>query len=136
MAARKVRNVEPVKHNLPPFNFVPDRETDLQIVIGKCDNVPRIQEFIHRRRRQLIIHSVIYYRMDDSIVSDYTWQEWANELRDVQNAHPELKSIGFHDELFAEWDGSTGMHLDLHEYYSQATRILSYHREKHGLLQL
>ncbi|QVW28579.1 putative DNA ligase [Erwinia phage pEa_SNUABM_8] len=136
MSKRNLKHLEIPQHTLPPFTFVPDRKTDRQIAEGKCDNIPRIQEFIHRRRRQMIIHSVIYYRMDDSIISDYTWQDWANELRDVQNRWPELKAMGYHDDLFEEWDGSTGMHLDLVQYYSQAQRILGYHREKHGELLL
>lgn len=116
------------KHNLPAFSFLPSAETDEQIVLGTLDNTVRIQEFIHRRRRQMIIHSVIYYRMDDNVISDDQWQEWANQLRDVQNRYPHLKAIGYHDDLFEEWDGSTGMHLDLHQYYTQAQRIIGYHR--------
>lgn len=118
-----------LKHGARPFNFTPNAETDSLIVSGEQVDNSHVHEFIYRRRRQMIIHSVIYYRLNDSIVSDHTWQSWANELRDVQNRWPELKYIGYHDDLFVDWDGSTGMHLDLPEYYSQAQSILAYHQK-------
>ena len=42
-----------------------------------------IAELINRRRRQLLVHSIIYYRFDKNIVSDSVWTEWAIELADL-----------------------------------------------------
>lgn len=131
---KKRKTVEPTKHKFPPFDFVATSEIDAGIVLGTVTDTDRIREFIHRRRRQMIVHSVIYYRLNDNIVDDHTWQEWANQLAAVQKMHPTLKCIGFHDELFDDWDGSTGNHLDLVEYYSHAQSVLGYHREKYGML--
>lgn len=111
-------------HQFHAFDFVPDAVSDSEVIRGVSTDKERIREFIHRRRRQLIIHSIIYYRLDDNLVSDDTWQRWAEELKDVQRNYHDLKHIGFHDELFLEWDGSTGMHLDLPEYYNQALQLL------------
>jgi hypothetical protein len=52
--------------------------------------------------------------MDDSIVSDEQWQRWADELSALQREHP--GDIGFYDKEFADWDGSTGMHLPHDEW--------------------
>ncbi|AHI29719.1 DNA ligase LigA-related protein [Marinobacter similis] len=66
-------------------------------------------ELIRRRRAQMLIHSYLYYWMGVTIVSDHQWQDWANELRDLQQQHP--APVGFYDEEFKDWTGDTGMHL-------------------------
>lgn len=45
-----------------------------------CD----IRELILRRRRQLLVHSVIYYRFNENLISDQTWSTWAVELEKLQ----------------------------------------------------
>lgn len=56
----------------------------------------------------MLIHSYLYYVMDEIIVDDDKWQQWANELVELQKKE---KVIGFYDEDFEDWDGSTGCHL-------------------------
>lgn len=133
MAKKKKKDWRPERHNLPPFDFLPNDVTDARILTGMITDDRWIQEFIHRRRRQLIIHSIIYYRFDDNIVSDYKWQDWANELQQVQNRYPELCKIGFYDEKFVDWDGSTGYGLDIYALHDHAIAIRDYHREKYGM---
>ena len=58
----------------------------------------------------MFVHSYLYYVLDRPIVSDSTWQAWANELRLLQRNHPDLV-VNFYDTDFADWDGATGMHL-------------------------
>lgn len=67
-------------------------------------------ERIVQRRTQMFVHSYLYYVLDRPIVSDATWQAWANELRLLQRNHPNLL-VNFYDADFADWDGATGMHL-------------------------
>jgi len=64
---------------------------------------------IRQRRQQLAVHSYLYYQLDNPIVSDATWQRWADELVTLQQQHPER--VPFYDREFFDWDGSTGMHL-------------------------
>ncbi len=66
-------------------------------------------EVIKRLRTNMIVHSYIYYRMDENIISDDAWQNMANDLVEIQSMFPE--PIGFYDELFSDWDASTGSHL-------------------------
>lgn len=124
MKARKKASPVPTTHNSLPFTFIPNADTDARIVQGLETDVLWIKEYIHRKRRQMIIHSIIYYRMDENVITDDTWQCWANELAAVQKHYPYHCNIGFHDELFKGWDGSTGMHLDLQEYYGVALEVI------------
>jgi hypothetical protein len=68
-----------------------------------------ILALIERRRRQLLVHSFIYYHLDGSAVDDHTWQRWADELVDLQFWHG--REIGPYDAAFRDWDASTGFHL-------------------------
>jgi len=70
-----------------------------------------IPDIIKQRRAQMLVHSCIYYELDDNIVSDHQWQKWADELEKIQKEHPEHLTIGFYDSHFQDWDGATGAHL-------------------------
>ena len=59
----------------------------------------------------MLVHSYLYYHMDEPIVSDTCWQDWAEELTKLQKDYPKCCKIGFFDKEFADWDGTTGMHL-------------------------
>ncbi|HIF9256521.1 TPA: DNA ligase LigA-related protein [Photobacterium damselae] len=84
-------------------------------------------ELIKRRRAQMLVHSCIYYELDQSIISDHLWQHWANELAELQAKYPE--PIGFYDEEFAGWTGDTGALLPLREPWivSRSHHLLRYH---------
>lgn len=72
-----------------------------------------IAEIIKQRRIQMLIHSCIYYRLNDSIIDDYTFDRWAKELAQLQNDYPEIaRQVEWH-EAFESWDGSTGFHLPI-----------------------
>lgn len=70
-----------------------------------------IPEIIKQRRAQMLVHSCIYYELNDNIVSDHQWQAWADELQQLQEKHPEHLEIGFYDNAFKDWTGATGNHL-------------------------
>ena len=72
-----------------------------------------IAEKIQQRRYQLLIHSCIYYHLNQNIISDKQWDEWARELRDLQNQYPNIsKQITLY-EYFKDWDASTGAFLPI-----------------------
>ena len=54
-----------------------------------------IEEKIRQRRSQMLIHSHIYYEMDDNIVDDHTWQRWADELAELQDKNPDNVRLDF-----------------------------------------
>lgn len=90
-----------------------------------------IAELITRRRRQILVHSVIYYRMDQNIISDETWARWALELEELQNQYPEIAAACPFDEAFEAFDHSTGSNLPLDDPWAvgkakQLLRIRGY----------
>lgn len=91
------------------------------------DDTPSVglREKIKQRRSQMLIHSCIYYEMDDNLVSDDKWQQWAEELTELQK---DCKEIGFYDREFKDWDGTTGAHLPHREswVYFKALSIMRY----------
>lgn len=39
-----------------------------------------IKELIKRRRRQILVHSCLYYRLASNIISDFQYDCWGKEL--------------------------------------------------------
>ena len=88
----------------------------------------KIAEKIQQRRYQMLIHSCIYYKLNDNYVSDDTWSEWAFELADLQNMYPEISKKVTLYEYFKDWDGSSGafLPLDLPWVVKKAQDLLAY----------
>lgn len=84
-----------------------------------------VKELIKQRRSQMLIHSCLYYEMNESIVSDNQWQKWADDLVLLQQNFPELCNMDFYDSYFENWDGSTGFDLPLRDpwVYNKALYI-------------
>lgn len=75
----------------------------------------QIAEKIQQRRYQILIHSCLYYHLNSNIISDKKWDEWARELRDLQNRYPEISRQVTLSEYFSDWDASTGAFLPITE---------------------
>ncbi|ANZ50296.1 putative NAD-dependent DNA ligase [Erwinia phage vB_EamM_Phobos] len=95
----------------------PDRVHRCEDNIAKLSKMielkgPRSPEGLIRIRRKLmLIHSYIYYKVGASAISDDVWQRWAYDLVVLQDSFPHLCNIDYYDEAFVDWDGSTGMDL-------------------------
>lgn len=74
-----------------------------------------VKELIQRRRLQLLVHSCIYYILDESIISDSTWSRWAAELVELQQRYPEIAETVCWHEAFQGFDGSTGFDLPIED---------------------
>lgn len=66
---------------------------------------------IQQRRYQILVHSLLYYELDITLVSDVKWAEWAQELVKLQTAHKDIASRVIFAEAFKSFDGSTGYNL-------------------------
>lgn len=90
-----------------------------------------IREKINQRRRQMLVHSCIYYVFDENIVSDATWSRWAMELVDLQKAYPEIANDCVYSDAFKDFDGSTGFHLPVRDPWviGTAERLLDNRKE-------
>jgi len=67
-------------------------------------------ELIKRRRLQMLVHSCLYYSLNENIWTDHQYDAAAKELATLIKDHPNAYSDRF-DEYFEGWDGSTGFHL-------------------------
>ncbi len=67
-----------------------------------------IEEKIRQRRLQILVHSYIYYELNQNIVSDATWMKWAKELVSLQASNPIESAAVEYAEQFKNFDGSTG----------------------------
>lgn len=84
-----------------------------------------IEDLIQRRRLQLLIHSCIYYHLNQNIISDKQWDAWAKELVDLQKQYPEESKRVIWYEAFKDWDASTGAFLPItDEWVIQKSKYL------------
>ncbi|WP_304427694.1 DNA ligase LigA-related protein [Romboutsia ilealis] len=67
----------------------------------------QIKEKINQRRRQMLVHSCIYYRFDTNIVSDFDYDRWVNELMELQRKYPEIAQQCVYQEDFQNLDETT-----------------------------
>lgn len=79
----------------------------------KVNAVQTLSEKIRQRRIQMLVHSYIYYVLDTNIITDDKWQQWADELTELQKRKMD---IGFYDDVFRDWSGATGMHLPFDDW--------------------
>lgn len=84
---------------------------------------------ITRRRRQLMVHSAIYYRLGTSLIEDSTFDKWAYELADMQKQYPQesLKADLYDD--FKDWDGTTGYNLNYTQFLGLADYLIKICKE-------
>ena len=83
---------------------------------------------IERRRRQILVHSYIYYEMNSNIISDNKWSEWAVELAKLQETYPTLSKQAALSSEFYNFDPSTGMDLPYRQEWikRKAEQLLQY----------
>lgn len=72
---------------------------------------------ISQRRRQVLVHSIIYYRFDENIVPDHKWMQWAQELVALQQEHPALAAQCPLAKEFEGWTGESGFQLPMADPY-------------------
>ena len=95
---------------------------------GKTASV--ISELIRRRRLQILVHSYIYYELDQNIISDEIWSKWALQLENLQQKYPEIADTVEYAEVFKNFDHSTGQDLRsaymLPNIQATAHRLIAY----------
>ena len=85
------------------------------------------KERVKQLRALMLIHSYLYYVLDEPIVSDHQWQDWADELVLKQKL---IMAIDFYDYEFCDWDASSGYHLPRDEWVKRkAVYILQLHKK-------
>lgn len=134
MARKKVSPVKaPSKKASPKQPSLPTKRAPHKVSLPPPLAVPdsNIVSLITRRRRQIIVHSIIYYRLNDSIISDSTFDKWARELVELQEKYPKEASEAMYAKEFIGFDGSTGFYLVMvGDLIFLAERLLKMHRER------
>lgn len=87
-----------------------------------------IVELIKRRRLQILVHSALYYTLNENVISDHTYDMWSKELAELQRAYPQESQQAPFYEDFAEFDGSSGFDLPhkAPDVVNRARHILHY----------
>lgn len=88
--------------------------------------------WMDRRERQILVHSFLYYRLDENIISDQSYDSWSHELADSMEEHEaEFKQTEYYKD-FIGFDGSTGMDLPIGspEIERVALRLLANHLKR------
>jgi NAD-dependent DNA ligase (contains BRCT domain type II) len=71
----------------------------------------KIAQKIRQRRRQIVVHSIIYYRFGQNIIPDYQFDKWCNELIQLQHEYPKIsKRIELYDD-FKDLSHASGFDL-------------------------
>ena len=69
------------------------------------------QDKVDFAARYVIVHSIIYYKMDDSVISDKKFDKKAAVLVKLSKKYPEeVKNSEYYRAIY-DFDGSTGFHL-------------------------
>lgn len=66
---------------------------------------------INLLQRWLIVHSILYYELGESVVDDNTFNENAKQLVKMQEEFPEDAVRSLYYYAFNDFDGSTGFDL-------------------------
>lgn len=70
-----------------------------------------IFELIEELRDDILVHSYIYYELDQSVISDYEYDMKSKQLAELQEKYPDIAEQCSWHEYFYDFDGSTGYHL-------------------------
>jgi hypothetical protein len=106
-------HVHDKRMELGPFLCPGLPEVATYTMVVKQENYPDpiLVQRVERLRRQVHVHSMLYYHLHTSVISDAEFDRMSNDLVVLQKAHPELQDIGHLAEEFSDWTGETGMHL-------------------------
>lgn len=80
-----------------------------------------IAELINRRRRQILVHSIIYYEFNENLIPDSKWAEWALELENLQRDYPEIAAQCVYAKAFENFEHSSGYNLPLDDSWGVLT---------------
>lgn len=87
-----------------------------------------LQEHIDFLQRYIIVHSYIYYELNNNVISDKQYDAKTKELVRYKNEYPELwKSSMYYKQFADEYNGATGFTLyhDLDPHQQEIIRSIA-----------
>lgn len=96
-----------------------------------CGLNKEILSLINRRERQLLVHSFLYYQLNENIISDHTFDLWSKEMVRLREEHPREFRLSAYAKDFEDFDGSSGYNLPYSYPNIQSTgyKLLGYHKK-------
>lgn len=94
---------------------------------------PTLPEIIKRKRRFVLVHSILYYVLNEPIIPDFKFDEVAQELASYQQTSPKFcMTVDFYPEEFKDFTGETGFHLPLYDPSCTRTAhmLLLWHKQE------
>ena len=89
-------------------------EKTVEVIKEYTEDERKIMEEIKRLRLCVLVHSIIYYRLNTNVVSDFQYDKFAKKLKALQDKYPELsKAVPEYLKEFEGWDGCSGYNLPL-----------------------
>lgn len=94
-------------------------------------DVEWVKERIEYLRKKLLVHSIIYYRLNESLIPDEKWAEWALELEQFTKEYSHIAQNAFLAEGFKDFDHSTGYNLPLETPWAvkKAIDLVEYYKK-------
>lgn len=86
-----------------------------------------IQDYIDFLQRFIILHSYIYYELDNNYISDMEYDKKSKELVQYKNEYPDLwKNSMYYKQFGDDYNGATGFTLyhDLDDEQKKIVRSL------------
>ena len=93
-----------------------------------------VLEQIDILQRKIILHSYLYYELDDSVISDREYDAMSKQLVEYKNDHPDLwVKSEYYKQFGDDYNGATGFTLfhDLDEKQKQIIRVIASFRNKY-----
>ena len=85
-----------------------------------------IQEYIDFLQRFIIVHSYIYYELNNNVITDKYYDAKAKELTKLKQEYPNLwKSSMYYKQFGDEYNGATGFTLYQKKKKKEQQRIRS-----------
>lgn len=87
-----------------------------------------IEARINQLRRFILVHSIIYYRFNNNLISDDEWDRKAVELYNLQSKYPEIAKHCVYADEFEDFDYSTGENLPMEDPWAvgKAEQLLAW----------
>ena len=93
-----------------------------------------ILELINRRRRQILVHSYLYYKQDTNLIPDFTFDVWCKELVQLHTEHPKEAAKAVFEKAFEGWQGFSGYDLFSNDTMAEVwARYKAFQLTRHSL---
>ena len=93
--------------------------------------VSRVLDRMNQLEQQILVHSILYYRLGKSILSYYRYEQYAKALKQIIQDNPEEFKQSILYKEFKDFDWVSGYDLPLyHPHYTNVAQWLIGHHQR------